>query len=97
MQDVLPSYMPTVRKLVATDRAERAIAEILGHVRIVEDWMLHDAGRKDDLITGRVIVCVHSRYGHPPLVMPGWFAEPRPFLFDFELSHLKAIVKVGGI
>jgi hypothetical protein len=87
----------TMRELVATDRAEGAVAEILRYGRVVEDWVLHDTGGENDLIAGRVVICVHSGHGHVPFVVPGGLAKLGPFLFDFEFSHLKAITKVGGI
>ena len=87
----------TMRELVATDRAEGAVAEILRYARIVEDWVLHDTGGENDLIAGRVVICVHSGHGHAPFVVPGGLAKLVPFLFDFEFSHLKPVTKVGGI
>jgi hypothetical protein len=87
----------TMRELVATDGAEGAVAEILRYTRIVEDRMLHDTGGENNLIAGRVVICVHSGHGHVPFVVPGGLAKLGPFLFDFEFSHLKAITKVGGI
>jgi hypothetical protein len=87
----------TMRELMATDRAEGAVAEILRYARIVEDWMLHDAGGENDLIAGRVVICVHSGHGHVPFVVPGGLAKLVPFLFDFEFSHLKPVTKIGGI
>lgn len=87
----------TMRELVATDRAEGAVAEILGYARVVEDWVLHDTGGENDLIASRVVICVHCRHGHAPFVVPGRLAKLMPFLFDFEFGHLKPVTKEGGI
>jgi hypothetical protein len=87
----------TMRKLVATDRAKGAVAEILRYARVVEDWVLHDTGGENDLIAGRVVICVHSGHSHAPFVVPGRLAKLVPFLFDFKFSHLKPVPKVGGI
>ena len=86
-----------MRELVATDRAEGAVAEILRHTRIVKDWVLHDTGGEDDLVAGRVVICVHCRHGHAPFVVPGWLAKLGPFLFDLKLSHLKGVAEVGRV
>jgi hypothetical protein len=87
----------TMRELVATDRAEGAIAEVLRYARIVEDWMLHDTGGENDLIASRVVICVHSGHGHAPFIVPSGLAKLVPFLFGFEFSHLKPVTKVGGV
>ena len=87
----------TMGKLVATDRTEGAVAEILRYARIVEDWMLHNTGREDDLIASRVVICVHSGYRHAPFIVPSRLSELGPFLFDFEVNYLKTVAEVGGI
>jgi hypothetical protein len=87
----------TMRELMATDRAKGAVAEILGYARVVEDWVLHDTGRENNLIASRVVICVHSGHGHVPFIVPGRLAKLVPFLFDFEFSHLKPVTKEGGI
>ena len=86
-----------MRKFVPTDGAEGAIAEILGYTRFVKDWMLHDPGWKDDLIAGWIVICVHSRHCHVPLIVPGWLAKLGPFLFNLELGHIKAVPEIGGV
>ena len=82
---------------MATDRSKGTIAEILRHARIVKDRVLHDTGGEDDLITGRVVICVHSWHGHAPFIVPGWLPKFRPVLSDFELSHLNTVTEEGII
>jgi hypothetical protein len=51
---------------MADDRPDSAVVHRVICVR-VEEWRPQNAGRKDDLVHGRVVISIHSRRGHSPI------------------------------
>lgn len=43
---------------MATHGSKSAIREILGYLRIVEHWALHNTCGKDDFVTRWVVICL---------------------------------------
>lgn len=81
-----------VGEFVAADRPERAVTEVLGDPD-VEHGELHDARGEDDLVPRWVVVRVHRRDRHVPLVPVDRFAQCRPFLDHFRPCHRDGILK----
>jgi hypothetical protein len=50
----------TVGKFMTANGSESSIGEVLRHLGVVEYRTLHDACRKDDFITGWVVICLFS-------------------------------------
>lgn len=64
-------------QLMAGDRAKGSVRHVCGNFH-VEDRKLHEAGREDDLVAWRVVVCVDGRHRHPPLVPVDRLAQSIP-------------------
>ena len=59
---------------MANDCPDPAVVHSVVCVR-VEERRPQNAGRKDDLVHGRLIIRVHSRRGHSPVGAIDWLAD----------------------
>src|SRR5712692_3888998 len=82
-----------MRDFVADYGSDRTIVDRIVRPWI-EEWRLEDAGRKDDLVVGEVVVGIHRRRRHVPLASIDSLADLRNVPLLHERGGLTGILEI---